>query len=233
MKKKLGVIGGMGPEATAYFYEEVIRHTRAGCDQEHLDMTILSHASMPDRTKAIQTGQSRELLEAMKEDVRILEAAGAANIAIPCNTSHYFYDEIQKMTGIPVIHMPRETIRYAKAHYGDVRRIGIMGTDGTVSAGVYRKECEALGIEEIVPSEKRQRDVMSLIYDDVKAGKKGDYQKFERVMEEFIKKDCDVVILACTEISVFKKDHVLPEICLDAMGVLIRESIVRSGACYQ
>lgn len=233
MKKKLGVIGGMGPEATAYFYEEVIRHTRAGCDQEHLDMTILSHASMPDRTKAIQTGQSRELLEAMKADVRILEAAGAANIAIPCNTSHYFYDEIQKMTGIPVIHMPRETIRYAKAHYGDVRRIGIMGTDGTVSAGVYRKECEALGIEEIVPSEKRQRDVMSLIYDDVKAGKKGDYQKFERVMEEFIKKDCDVVILACTEISVFKKDHVLPEICLDAMDVLIRESIVRSGACYQ
>lgn len=74
---------------------------------------------------------------------------------------------------------------------------------------------------------------MSLIYDDVKAGKKGDYQKFERVMEEFIKKDCDVVILACTEISVFKKDHVLPEICLDAMDVLIRESIVRSGACYQ
>ena len=92
MKKKLGVIGGMGPEATAYFYEEVIRHTRAGCDQEHLDMTILSHASMPDRTKAIQTGQSRELLEAMKEDVRILEAAGATNIANPCNTSHYFYD---------------------------------------------------------------------------------------------------------------------------------------------
>ena len=108
-----------------------------------------------------------------------------------------------------------------------------MGTDGTVSAGIYRKECEAFGIEEIVPSEKRQKDVMSLIYDDVKAGKKGDYQKFERVMEEFIKKDCDVVILACTEISVFKKDHVLPEICLDAMDVLIRESIMRSGACYQ
>ena len=70
MKKKLGVIGGMGPEATAYFYEEVIRHTKADCDQDHLDMTILSHASMPDRTKAIQTGESRKLLEAMKEDVR-------------------------------------------------------------------------------------------------------------------------------------------------------------------
>lgn len=233
MKKKLGVIGGMGPEATAYFYEEVIRHTKAVRDQEHLDMIILSHASMPDRTKAIRTGESRKLLGAMERDVQTIEMTGAENIAIPCNTSHYFYDQIQEMTQIPIIHMPRETIRYAKEHFENVKRIGIMGTDGTVSAGIYKKECEALGIEEIVPSEKRQKDVMSLIYDDVKAGKKGDYHKFERVMEEFIKKDCDVVILACTEISVFKKDHVLPEICLDAMDVLIRESIIRSGACYQ
>ncbi|MEE0781458.1 MAG: aspartate/glutamate racemase family protein, partial [Sellimonas sp.] len=104
MKKKLGVIGGMGPEATAYFYEEVIRHTKADCDQDHLDMTILSHASMPDRTKAIQTGESRKLLQAMAEDIRIMEAVGAANLAIPCNTSHYFYDQIQEMTVIPIIH---------------------------------------------------------------------------------------------------------------------------------
>src|SRR5699024_5523262 len=124
------VIGGMGPEATAYFYEEVIRHTKADCDQDHLDMTILSHASMPDRTKAIQTGESRKLLQAMAEDIRIMEAVGAANLAIPCNTSHYFYDQIQEMTDIPIIHMPRETIRYAKSHYENVKRIGIMGTDG-------------------------------------------------------------------------------------------------------
>ena len=76
------------------------------------------------------------------------------------------------MTEIPIIHMPRETVRYAKEHFENVRRIGIMGTDGTVSAGIYRRECESLGIEEIIPSEQRQRDVMSLIYDDVKAGKR-------------------------------------------------------------
>ena len=191
MKKKLGVIGGMGPEATAYFYEEVIRHTKADCDQEHLDMTILSHASMPDRTKAIQSGECDPLLQAMEGDLKVMEAAGAEHIAIPCNTSHYFYDQIQAMTEIPIIHMPRETVRYAKEHFENVRRIGIMGTDGTVSAGIYRRECESHGIEEIIPSEQRQRDVMSLIYDDVKAGKKGNYHKFERVMEEFIKKDCD------------------------------------------
>lgn len=233
MKKRLGVIGGMGPEATAYFYEEVIRHTKAESDQEHIDMTILSHATMPDRTKAIISGDDRELLEAMKEDVQALEMMKVSNIAIPCNTSHFFYDDIQAMTTTPIIHMPREAVRYAKEHYENVKKIGIMGTDGTIRSGIYHKECEMLGIEAVAPSEKRQKDVMSLIYDDVKAGKKGDYQKFERTMEEFIKKDCDVVILACTEISVFKKDHVLPAICLDAMDVLIRESVLRSGAEYK
>lgn len=233
MKGTLGVIGGMGPEATAYFYEEVIRHTKAQKDQEHLDMVILSHAGMPDRTKAIISGDDQELMEAMRDDVRALEYLKVSHIAIPCNTSHYFYDRIQALTEIPIIHMPREAVAYAAGHYENVKRIGIMGTDGTISSGIYRKECERLGIEAIVPSGKRQEDVMSLIYEDVKAGKKGDYQKFERTMEEFIKKDCDAVILACTEISVFKKDHVLPAICLDAMDVLIREAIVRSGAEYK
>ena len=169
----------------------------------------------------------------MKEDVQALEMMKVSNIAIPCNTSHFFYDDIQAMTTTPIIHMPREAVRYAKEHYENVKKIGIMGTDGTIRSGIYHKECERLGIEAVAPSEKRQKDVMSLIYDDVKAGKKGDYQKFERTMEEFIKKDCDVVILACTEISVFKKDHVLPAICLDAMDVLIRESVLRSGAEYK
>ena len=66
MRKILGVIGGMGPEATAYFYEEVIAHTRALKDQDHIDMVILSHASMPDRTGAINSGEHDELLAAIR-----------------------------------------------------------------------------------------------------------------------------------------------------------------------
>ena len=89
---KLGVIGGMGPEATAFFYEEVIAHTDASRDQEHLDMVIISQASMPDLTHAILTGSDTRLLEVMREDARALESLGCTCIAIPCNTSHYFYD---------------------------------------------------------------------------------------------------------------------------------------------
>ena len=74
---------------------------------------------------------------------------------------------------------------------------------------------------------------MSLIYDDIKKGKNGDRAKFDRVIGELVRKGCDVVILACTELSVFKGKHEISSICLDAMDVLVRESILRSGAEYQ
>jgi aspartate racemase len=232
MQAKLGVIGGMGPEATSYFYEEVIAHTKAACDQEHIDMIILSHATMPDRTQAIMTGNQDALLKAMADDVAILESCGVQNIAIPCNTSHYFYDSIQARTSVPVIHMVRESVRYAVSKGENVRRIGIMGTDGTIRAGVYDRECRALGVEAIVPSPERQKDVMSLIYEDIKSGRQGDPDKFERVLSDLKAQQCDVILLACTEISVFKRTYPVPEICLDAMDVLVRESILRSGAAY-
>ena len=113
--EKLGVIGGMGAEATSYYYDQVVRHTAAACDQEHIDMVVLSKSTMPDRTLAIKTGEHAKLLATMKECAQALESLGCAHIAIPCNTSHYFYDQIQSFTTVPIIHMPRESVRYALA----------------------------------------------------------------------------------------------------------------------
>jgi len=236
MSSILGVIGGMGPEATALFYEEVIAHTKAEKDQEHIDMVILSHASMPDRTQAILSGREDELLKAMRSDVGILETAGAANIAIPCNTSHYFYDRIQAMTAVPIINMVRESVRSAASlitsGIGGHPRIGIMATDGTVRTGVYHRECEAAGYEAVVPSEEAQKDVMSIIYDDIKGGRTPDRSKFSRAYDQLKSKGCSCIILACTELSVYTKYYPVPADCLDAMDILVRESILRSGAQY-
>ncbi len=229
---KLGVIGGMGPEATAFFYEEVIKHTNASRDQEHLDMVIISQASMPDRTHAIITGDDARLIQVMREDAQALETLGCTCIAIPCNTSHYFYDKIQSFTGVPIIHMPREAVREA-AQARRARRIGIMGTDGTVRSGVYARECEALGVECMVPSPERQADVMSIIYENVKAGHPADMGKFSLVVDELVRRGCDAIILACTELSVVRRRQGAPDVCLDAMDVLVREAIERSGKLYR
>ena len=231
--KKLGVIGGMGPEATSYYYENVIAHTNAAKDQEHIDMVILSHAAIPDRTEAIITGEDKELIQMLAQDAKTLEELGVSNIAITCNTSHYFYEKIQKAVSIPIINMIHESVAYAVKEFDNVKRIGIMATDGTINSRIYHKECRKLGVTPVKPSEERQRDVMSLIYDDIKSGKPGDRAKFDRVISELMRKGCDAVILACTELSVFKGRHDIPSICLDAMDVLVKESILRSGADYK
>ena len=231
-RKTLGVIGGMGPEATSYYYENVIAHTKASRDQEHIDMVILSHAAMPDRTEAIISGNSRRLINMLCNDARTLETLGVSNIAITCNTSHYFYDHIQRATRVPVINMIEESVSYAVRDFEDVKRVGIMATVGSINSKIYHIALRKAGVTPVKLSEERQKDVMSLIYDDVKAGKPGDRRKFDRVVSEFMRKGCDVIILACTELSVFKGKHDVPSICLDAMDVLVKESILRSDADY-
>lgn len=233
MAKKLGVIGGMGPEATNFFYARLIARTKANKDQEHIDTIILSHATMPDRTNAILTGHKTEFLQAISKDAKNLEMLGVSNIAIPCNTSHYFLEEIQMATNVPIINMVEESVRYVTEDFPKVKKVGIMGTDGTIQAGTYYRACEKQGIIPVAPRGERQRDVMSLIYDDIKGGKKGDRSKFVRAYEDLMEQGCDAVILACTEISVFKEYYQVPVNCIDAMDVLVREAILRSGAEYR
>ena len=139
MLKKLGVIGGMGPEATSFYYARVIARTKAESDQEHINMIILSHATMPDRTQAILTGNKLPFLKAITQDARDLEMLGVENIAIPCNTSHYFLEDIQKSTSVPIINMVEESVRYVVEAHPKVKKIGIMGTDGTMQAKTYHR----------------------------------------------------------------------------------------------
>ncbi len=233
MQKILGVIGGMGPEATAYFYEEIIAHTKASKDQDHINMVILNCASMPDRTEAIKSGKHDELLATMKAEVEKLEKCGAGNIAIPCNTSHYFMDRIREMTDIPVINMIDETARHVAEGEIKVKKVGILATDGAISTGLYQKACSDHGLVAEVPDPDSQKKVMSLIYDDIKAGKMGDEDKFHDAVTNLQSKGCNVIILGCTELSVYKKHHKVPIHCVDALDVLVRESIIRSGAEYE
>ncbi len=91
---KLGVLGGMGPLATQLLYKMIIENTEASCDQEHIDMIILSHAKIPDRTAAIKSGNTKEVFHALLDDIIMLGKNGCTAIAIPCNTSHYFLSRI-------------------------------------------------------------------------------------------------------------------------------------------
>lgn len=221
---KLGVIGGMGPLATVSFYERVVLNTLAKCDNEHIDMVVLSHASMPDRTKCIIENRGGEFLEVIKKDFKILEDIGVEAVAIPCNTSHYFFDEFKKFTGLRIINMIEETILEVKKR--GIEKIAVFGTLGTLNSKVYEKYANHHGllVKEVSPEDKQA--VMDIIY-DIKETNCLDGRRFVDILSRY----CDdetVGIIACTELSLLDIPRDINTI--DALDVLVKRSIELSGA---
>jgi len=222
-KDRLGILGGMGPQATQVLYQWILDRTDADSDQEHVPAVILSDTSMPDRTEAILSGNTGAVRDKLVSDAMLLESCGCGCIAIPCNTSHYFWDDIQASVSIPVLHMPRLAVEALRAE--GRKKTAILATDGTLRAGVYEKELEAAGIEAWVPSGDIQKDVMAIIYDEIKAGEKGSRSRFARIDRALREAGCDSAVLGCTELSVYRGNHGLPELYCDAMELLAERCI--------
>ena len=226
-EQKLGILGGMGPQATQVFYQFVLDRTDAARDQDHLPTLILSDTRMPDRTAAILSGNTEGLYRRLLGDAKLLEQCGCTAVAIPCNTSHYFADRLQGELSIPIVHMIRETAA-ALAAQGK-KRPGILATDGTIQTGLYQKECAALGLEAVAPAPASQKLVMSIIYDEIKQGERGSREKFAQIDRAIRAAGCDCAILACTELSVFATYYTLPPFYLDAMMVMAERAVERCG----
>ncbi len=226
-KPRLGILGGMGPQATQIFYQRILDRTDAERDQEHLPTLILSDTEMPDRTTAILSGNGELVCRRLLEDAQLLERNGCTAIAIPCNTSHYFADQIQQQLTVPIIHMVRETCKVLAKR--GCKRVGILATDGTIQTETYQKECAAQGFEGVAPDEATQKLVMSIIYDEIKKGEKGSREKFAAIDRALRALNCDAAILGCTELSVYRVYHGLPDFYIDALEVLVEQSILTCG----
>ena len=227
-KKVLGVIGGMGTAATIDFYTRIMNHTVAHKDQEHIDMVIINHASIIDRTYAIKNNKLDELLKQMHEN---LKNAKVTSIAIPCNTSHSIIDKIQQLTSIPIINMIEETAKGLKEVVNKGEKVGIMATDGTIMLKIYQQACKKYDIEYFVPEDNIQKQIMDIIYDDVKANGIFDNERFKKVLDYFLQNGCKYVILGCTELSGFKKDF--DKNTIDPMDYLVKAAILSVDKEYK
>lgn len=224
----LGVIGGLGPMATAYFMELIIDMTKAEKDQDHLEMIIYNCPTIPDRTAYILGESQDSPLPKIIELGKRLKEQQVTCIAIPCITAHYFHQEIEDAVELKVIHGIRETAHMLKE--ANVQRVGIMATDGTVQSGIFQKELEALGITPILPREDMQKKVMSLIYEDIKKGKQPDLDSFFAVKNYLTEQEhAQAIVLGCTELSVIKRDYDLGVGVLDAMEVLVKKALFLCG----
>lgn len=224
----LGVIGGLGPIATSYFMELVIKVTKAETDQEHINMIIYSCPGIPDRTEYILDNSKPNPLPDIIRIGKVLAEQKSDFIAIPCITAHYFYNQLSDEIPLPIINIVKETVIHLKEN--NISRVGIMATDGTISTSLFQKELKDNGMVAIVPSRERQKDVMSLIYDCIKADKPVDMDKFNEVKKELTENGSEIIILGCTELSLIKRDYDIGAGFIDAMEVLAQQSVLKCGA---
>lgn len=218
----LGIIGGMGPMASAVFYDMISSKTDASCDQENLNLILLSHAGMPDRTEAILSKDEAQI-EAVRSklyaDAIFLQNAGCTAIAVTCNTAHYFVNMIEDEFDIPFIHLIRETAEAVASEFG-AKKVAVLATDGTIETRLYQDELSKRGVIAFTPKAEVQALVMHEIYECIKSGKPADEEIWQKI-EEYVKAEgCEAAVLACTELSVVRKELSLGSFYFDPMDIM-------------
>ncbi|MCI8482703.1 MAG: amino acid racemase [Lachnospiraceae bacterium] len=225
--RTLGVIGGLGPMATAFFMQMVIEMTEADTDQEHIEMIVYHCPSIPDRTSYILGESKKDPEKPISAIGRKLAEDGAEIIAIPCVTACCFYERLSEKIAAPVINLIDETAQYLEDQ--NINTAGLMATDGTRKSGLFQSALQAKGIQVVLPKEDTQRDIMHLIYQNVKAGRPIEMERFERASEELREKGAQVILLGCTELSMIRRDEKIGAGYLDVMQILAKSAVEQCG----
>lgn len=229
MGKVLGIIGGMGPLATVKLFENIVSLTEANSDQEHVHILIDNNVSIPDRTDYI-LGKSKisPREELIKSAIR-LEKIGADYLVMPCNTAHRFYREIVEEINIPFLNMIEETAKYIKKTDPDIRKVGLLSTEGTIKARIYDEIFEKYNIEVIKPSDKNQKYITELIYNTKKDIRQENIEGVYKAIDELRKNGVERLIAGCTEISVTIDMYSIKENIIDPMKIISIKAIEYAG----
>lgn len=231
-EKIIGILGGMGPEATIDLLTKLVKSTRAKKDQDHLRILIDNNPKIPDRTRAIQ-GKGPSPLPQLIRSGKTLEKAGADFIIIPCVTAHYYVERLQKKINIPILHIAEETVKYIEARLKGVHRVGLIATTGTVQAGIFQRFLSRIGKELILPtSEIQKKRVMKAIYgkDGIKAigPSKSSKRLILQASRTLIRRGAQSIIAGCTEIPLVLREGDLRVPVIDPLTILARSAVARA-----
>jgi aspartate racemase len=240
-EKIIGIVGGAGPFAGLDLQAKILNQTIANQDQEHLTIINLSQPNqLPDRTEYLLGKTAVNPAYAIFQQLQILERAGTAVAAIPCNTAHApaIFDEVLaqlKAAGsrLKFLHMIHETARHLRRHYPHIKRIGVLSTTGTYRIGIYPDLLEPAGFEVVVPSEVVQETaVHPAIYHPqygIKAQGKATPQAREKLLQgaqTLQQQGAEAVILGCTEIPLaITENKIGPMMVIDPTTILARALI--------
>ncbi len=225
MKKSIGILGGMGPLATADLFRKIVSLTRADRDGEHIRIYIDNNPAIPDRTAALLSG-GEDPVPAMQESLAKLISCGADCVLMPCNTAHCFLPRLRTETELPFLSMPEATARACRKRFPGGTS-GVLATRGTLAAGLYQAALEQEGLACVIPDEAGQAALMRVIYDGVKAGAAPETYRadLESVLAELAEQGADHFILGCTELPLAAEQLGLGGALVDPTEELARAAI--------
>ena len=227
-EKVIGILGGMGPEATIDLFYKIIKFTPAEKDQDHLRIIIDNNPKIPDRTAAI-LGKGEDPLPALQETARNLEKAGADFIIIPCNTAHYFLPSIQESVKIPILNMIEETAKETQKRISQIKKVGLLASIGIYKTEIYHQHFKKINIVVISPEEKDKEEVMNAIY-AVKAGDLSNEVKGNiiKIAQKLIDKEAEAIITGCTEIPLILKEGDVSVPIIDPTRILAKAAVQKA-----
>lgn len=225
----LGVLGGMGPLATADFLQKLVAATPAGRDQEHIPVVVYGDCTTPDRTAAV-LGQGPSPLPQLVEGIEFLNAARCALIAIPCNSAHCWYPEMATASRVPVLHIVESSARQVQRNDPATRRVGVLSTEGTYRMGIYKDVLEKMGFEVVTPTQDEFSTLVSPGIADIKGNRMREAEgKFDVAADRLIERGAQQIILGCTEIplGMVPRTRANPASIVDSTQALVTAVIER------
>lgn len=235
-EKTIGILGGMGPEATLDCYARIIKNTPAKTDQQHLRVIIDSNPKVPDRTAAI-IGDGPSPVPILVDGCRTLQAAGADFIIVPCVSAHFFLEDVRRQTELPILSIIDTVAETIIREHGDIKTVGLMGTTGTISGGRFQKRLADANCKTIVPDDRQQKRVMAAIYDIKDSAptrsRKQITSDLVAVAQDLVANGAQGIVAGCTEIPLALKQQHVSVPYFDALTILTRAAIIEAGLTPQ
>lgn len=218
-KKIIGILGGMGPEATADLYMKIIRICQAKYGAKYdmdFPQIIINSIPIPD---VIETSRIDDVLPFLVSGVELLENAGADFIIIACNTVQYFISKLRDCIKIPVISIPEEVSKILAKN--NVKKAGILATDTTMKLRVYENDMEKFGIELVKPNPEYQNKITEIIMRILQGNKlEKDREILMGIVNDLSSQGCEAVIIGCTDLPLIINKDDYKVLLIDTTEVL-------------
>jgi aspartate racemase len=230
----IGVLGGMGPEATNQLCVLITANTAVSRDQDHIPVITYNNSLIPDRVRAVRDASALSPVPEMSRTAQVLERAGADFLLLPCNLAHYFIADVQASVRIPILNMIEETVNFTVENYPQCRRVGLLASTPTIECGIYERAFRKHDRQLLAPDAEDQAvKVMKAIYGA--EGIKGGHKTRPRALlmdaaERLAERGAEVIIAGCTEVSLVLSPENSPFIVIDPLTIIARVAVAHAGA---